>query len=190
LKILYLGAPNRKISEMILKQDSLTYHNEKISEDSEILEKKEFVVSFGYRFILPASIVARFPKKIINLHISYLPWNRGADPNLWSFLEVTPSGVSIHQIDDGVDTGPILCQQKTRHDVDKDTLQSSYHRLILHMEDLFVSHWARIRKAEISPCEQMEKGSYHKKTDKNPYLHLLEHGWNTPVKNLIGKALQ
>ncbi len=31
------------------------------------------------------------PKKsIINLHISYLPWNKGAYPNVWSFIDETP----------------------------------------------------------------------------------------------------
>ena len=190
MKILYLGVPNKRISEIIHRQDSLTYCNDKIFKDSEILKEKDFVISFGYRFILPISIIQNFPKKIINLHISYLPWNRGADPNLWSFLESTPSGVSIHQISDGIDTGPILCQRETRHDLDKDTLQSSYRRLIFEMEDLFVSHWSRIRKAEICPREQMEIGSYHKIADKNPFMHLLDDGWNTPVKNLIGMAFQ
>ena len=33
--------------------------------------------------------------KIINLHISFLPFNRGYYPNLWSHQEGTPSGVTI-----------------------------------------------------------------------------------------------
>ena len=49
---------------------------------------------------------------IINLHISYLPYNRGAHPNFWSFVENTPSGVSIHQVDSGIDTGKIVIQKQ------------------------------------------------------------------------------
>ena len=50
-------------------------------------------------------------KTLINLHISYLPYNRGSYPNYWSFKENTPNGVSIHHIDDGIDTGPVLVQK-------------------------------------------------------------------------------
>ena len=48
--------------------------------------------------------------RAINLHISYLPWNRGADPNLWSAVGM-PKGVTIHYINDGFDTGDILFQK-------------------------------------------------------------------------------
>ena len=190
MNILYLGSPSAKISENILRRDSLTCYKEKLFEDSDVLQGKDFVISFGFRFVLQPSIIRRFPNKIINLHISHLPWNRGADPNLWSFLEMTPSGVSIHQMDDSIDTGPILYRREILHDADKDTLQSSYHRLIREMEDLFVSQWENIRKAEVSPHKQTEVGSYHAKTDKNPFLPLLTEGWNTPIRNVMGVALK
>jgi len=103
---------------------------------------------------------------------------------------MTPSGVSIHQMDDGIDTGPILCQREILHDVDKDTLQSSYHRLVHEMEDLFVSQWEHIRKAEVSPYKQTEVGSYHASVDKNPFLPLLTEGWNTQIRNVMGAALK
>ena len=46
----------------------------------------DFIVSYGYRHILSKNILDLLPNKIINLHISYLPYNRGADPNFWSFM--------------------------------------------------------------------------------------------------------
>lgn len=46
----------------------------------------------------------------MNLHISYLPWNKGADPNFWSCIDGTPAGVTLHHIDAGVDTGDIIAQ--------------------------------------------------------------------------------
>ena len=103
---------------------------------------------------------------------------------------MTPSGVSIHQMDDGIDTGPILCQRKILHDVGKDTLQSSYQRLICGMEDLFISQWEHIRKAEVSPRKQTVAGSYHRSADKNPFLPLLTEGWNTPIRKVMGIALK
>ena len=45
---------------------------------------------------------------IVNLHKAYLPYNKGAHPNFWSFAENTPSGITIHVIDSGIDTGNII----------------------------------------------------------------------------------
>ena len=39
----------------------------------------DFVVSYGYRHIVPADVIDKMAGRIINLHISYLPWNRGAN---------------------------------------------------------------------------------------------------------------
>ncbi|HUX61123.1 MAG TPA: formyltransferase family protein, partial [Ignavibacteriaceae bacterium] len=65
----------------------------------EILQDKDFIVSYGYRNIIGKPVLDKFQGRAINLHISYLPWNRGADPNLWSFFDNTPKGVTIHFLD-------------------------------------------------------------------------------------------
>jgi methionyl-tRNA formyltransferase len=44
--------------------------------------------------------------------LSYLPFNRGAHPNFWSFIEKTQAGVSIHKINKGIDTGNIILRKK------------------------------------------------------------------------------
>ena len=58
-----------------------------------------FIISYNYRFIFKQEIVNYVKNNIINLNISLLPWNRGAYPNVWSFLEDAPKGVTIHIID-------------------------------------------------------------------------------------------
>lgn len=80
----------------------------------EVVERRrpDFVVSHGYRHIIRREVLARLPDRIVNLHISLLPWNRGADPNVWSFLEDTPKGVTIHYVDERVDTGDIIAQKE------------------------------------------------------------------------------
>ena len=49
---------------------------------------------------------------MINLHISYLPYNKGAHPNFWSWVKNTPKGVSIHLISEKIDAGDIIFQKK------------------------------------------------------------------------------
>ena len=72
----------------------------------------DLIVSYGYRHILSSSFLTFCNCPVVNLHISYLPFNRGAHPNFWSFFDDTEKGVSIHLVDGGIDTGPILFQKK------------------------------------------------------------------------------
>jgi methionyl-tRNA formyltransferase len=160
-----------------------------LNASSPALKAVDFLLSYRYRHILPREVLDRFPGRAINLHISLLPWNRGADPNLWSFLEDTPKGVTIHVLDAGIDRGPILIQQEVAHASD-DTLRTSYDRLATTIEQLLAENWALIRAGGIRPTPQPSKGSLHRSRDKERYMHLLTQGWDTPVSGLIGKALE
>lgn len=125
---------------------------------------------------------------MVNLHISYLPWNRGADPNLWSFLEKTPSGVTIHQINQGVDTGSIYAQAQVDQNLKTGTLATSYEKLVEEIEKLFFKILPKILSQEIKPKAQVSGGSFHKSKDKQKYLKLLHSGWNTPLRDIWGAA--
>lgn len=149
-----------------------------------------FAVSHGYRHIVPRSVISHLTPRIINLHIAFLPWNRGADPNLWSVLDNTPAGVTIHIMDEGLDTGPILLQKQITFS-GKETLRSSYDRLQSEILTLFTESWGDLREGKIKPRPQMGAGSTHRLSDKVPYADLLsEYGWDTPVEALYGKALK
>lgn len=148
----------------------------------------EFIVSYKYRYLIRQPILQKYERKAINLHISYLPWNRGADPNLWSFLEDTPKGVTIHYIDSGLDTGDIIAQQMVTFSP-QDTLKTSYEHLTATIEDLFVSEWPTIRSGKVEGTVQPVGGSYHRMADKQAYSHLLADSWETPIERLLGKGL-
>ena len=188
--ILYLGPERESIRECLeLRGDQVVQTEEDLRVHPELLPSVDLIVSYGYRHIIRPEVVRRFERRIINLHISMLPWNRGADPNVWSFLEDTPKGVSIHYIDPGIDTGDLLCQMKVPLQT-SDTLRSSYEKLSSSIESLFVSHWSAMRNGEIESRPQIDGGSYHRKKDLDPYRHLLTNGWDTPVSALIGQALR
>ena len=72
----------------------------------------DLIISFGYNKILKKNILEKISRPPINLHISYLPYNRGAYPNFWSFIKETPKGVSIHEINEGIDKGGIIARKK------------------------------------------------------------------------------
>jgi methionyl-tRNA formyltransferase len=168
--------------------DTIAHTEDNLSDRPGLVEFTDMIISYGYRHIIGRELVDRFEGRIINLHISLLPWNRGADPNVWSFLEDTPKGVSIHYIDRGVDTGSILAQRAIELSA-SESLRSSYDKLTVAIGDLFAEKWPAIRVGEIVPKAQIGKGSYHRAKDLEPYRHLLAQGWETPVERLIGRAL-
>lgn len=149
-----------------------------------------FAISYKYRHIIKPEIIELLEERVVNLHISYLPWNRGADPNLWSFLEDTPKGVSIHYVDTGIDTGDLIAQKKIFFDEEQETLSTTYNTLNNEIIRLLGSVWESIVQNKAPRSKQKGKGSYHKSSDKKPYEHLLgKKGWDTPVMNIKGKAL-
>ena len=189
MNVAWLGPPSDDLERYVVSlADSVRRTEEKVTPESEIIPWADFLISYGYRHIISKSVLVRFSRRAINLHISYLPWNRGADPNVWSFLDDTPKGVTIHYLDEGLDTGDILIQRTVAHRPD-DTLRSSYDRLKAAVEALFVETWPHIRTGRQPSFPQPPGGSCHRSRDRAAIEHLLTQGWETPVADLIGKAL-
>ena len=72
----------------------------------------ELVVLAGFMRILKAEFIQAFPRRIVNIHPSLLP----AFPGLEAWKQAIEHGVkvtgcTVHFVDQGVDTGPILAQQ-------------------------------------------------------------------------------
>ncbi|MBA7527266.1 Linear gramicidin synthase subunit A [subsurface metagenome] len=157
--------------------------------------KPNFIISYNYKFIIKQEIINYIKNNIINLHISLLPWNKGADPNVWSFLENTPKGVTIHIIDEGIDTGPILVQKEILIDENIETLKSSYEKLHREIQKLFKNNWNNIRNKKLKPIHQNSKGSLHYKNEFKKIKDLLgSKRWDIPItefkdryKNLKGE---
>lgn len=188
-KILFLGPEDSPLLKWLEEiGENVLQFSDKISTEDLDQINATFLISYGYRHILKKDILDKFPNKAINLHISYLPWNRGADPNFWSFVEETPKGVSIHYLDEGIDTGDIIAQKLATFEFEKETLASSYQKLQFEIQELFKQNWAKIKTNKCPRKKQIGKGSFHKSKDKNGLLHLLTNGWDTPIPVLLKKS--
>ena len=141
----------------------------------------DFIVSYGYRHKIVEPYLSKYRDRMINIHISILPWNRGADPNLWSWYDDTPKGVSIHFIDSGFDTGPVIGQMNVTQWREKETLASSYHFISECAERLFCYEWDNWRIGSWFILPQLGAGSYHRSIDKEPLMAQLPLKWDTPV---------
>src|SRR3990167_11096462 len=112
MKVLFLGNPNSPLVDYLIGVgEKVIVTWDKIDPQTISTQKPDFLVSYGYRHILRENVLGMLPDRAVNLHIAFLPWNRGADPNFWSFAEHTPKGVTIHYLDKGVDTGDIIAQR-------------------------------------------------------------------------------
>jgi methionyl-tRNA formyltransferase len=141
----------------------------------------DFIVSFGYRHIIRDPYLLQFKNRLINIHTSLLPWNRGAYPNFWSWYDGTPKGVSIHLIEGKIDRGPCLAQTLSPPLPPKTTLRESHSNQLCHAAILFASCWADFRKQRWKPIETNEEGSFHTIAETEPLLTRLPNGWDTTV---------
>lgn len=147
-------------------------------------------ISYTYSYIVQNDVIDALKGNIINLHNSYLPFDRGASPNLWNLLEGTPRGVSIHYIDKGLDTGDVIAQQIVELE-ESATLKTSYDQLDRAIKELFkkvfpqYEYWNCMRKKCIG------QGSYHKEKDFDVVLRSFENwNWDIQVKEYIQKACE
>ncbi len=147
----------------------------------------DLLVSYGYQHILRRDVLDRLPGAAINLHISLLPWNRGSDPNVWSFLDDTPKGVSIHHIDAGVDTGDVIAQREVELGLDG-TLRTTHAELSRELEALFRECWPAIRDGRAPRRAQPPGGRARLRAELESVSDLLWAGWDTPVADLVGRA--
>lgn len=150
---------------------SLNISDEKIFEISNMKDENTFnyinslnvdlILSIYWRYIIPNRIIQLPKKGCINYHPAMLPYNRGKNPNVWPIIENTPAGVSIHYIDEGIDTGEIIAQKEVSVDP-IDTGESLYFKLERAFQKLFIKTWPKIKSNNIKSINQVkEDGTFH-----------------------------
>lgn len=151
----------------------LLSNTSKIDMDCCLKYNPSHIISYGYRHIVQDEIIEAY--RPINVHISLLPWNRGADPNFWSFYDDTPKGVTIHEMDSGLDTGPILLQKEMKFK-DSQTLRETYDILYRTGWWLLFTNFDRLLNREIKPIKQ-----HHYVKEAIELRKRLPKGWDTEV---------
>lgn len=98
----------------------------------------EFIVLAGYMRIIGKTLLGAYCGKIINIHPSMLPDFPGMDAIAQAFAAgVSHTGVTVHYIDEGVDTGPIIAQRKVEI-MPEDTLETLEERVHQVEHELYV----------------------------------------------------
>lgn len=123
----------------------------------DLLEKLNlsFGVSAFFNHILGKEILDVFPNGIVNLHTSFLPWNKGSNPNVWSIIKDDPVGVTLHFMNEQIDAGPIIARESFEAPIHC-TGKQLYLDLEARVVALFEKHWPLIKNQDLSLIEQKE----------------------------------
>ncbi|MCS3442047.1 phosphoribosylglycinamide formyltransferase [Microbacterium phyllosphaerae] len=110
----------------------------------------DLVVLSGLMRLLPAGLVADLAPRLINTHPAYLPEFPGAHGVRDALAAgVSETGASVIVVDDGVDTGPILAQERVQV-LDGDTEHSLHERIKPVERRLLIDVVRRIATGELS----------------------------------------
>lgn len=128
----------------------------------------QIIVVIAYGKILPSQILTAAPYGCINIHASLLPKYRGAAPIQYAVLNGDEySGISIMKLDEGMDTGDVLLQEKIRLASDE-TTGSLFEKLSLLGRDALLKVLADPDSYEKNAVRQdHEAATYTQKIDKS-----------------------
>lgn len=124
----------------------------------------DFMLTVYWPRLLKPEIFSLAKCGCINFHPALLPVNRGWYPHVHSILDGTPAGVTLHLIDEGADTGPVLTQKKINI-LPTDNAGDIYSRLQDEIFDLFRESWPAIKDGIKAIAQDESKAIYHKKSE-------------------------
>jgi len=158
------GRAKYRAKSIDLFRDKPVIEGDKLRESETINQVKilapDIIISIYFGYILKPEILNIPPRGSINLHPAYLPYNRGAHPNVWSIVDETTPGTTLHYMDEGIDTGKIIARKSLPPDF-KDTGKTLYQKLEALSIELFKETWPLIKANKIQTIEPKEKATYH-----------------------------
>ncbi|MGH8605534.1 MAG: formyltransferase family protein, partial [Gammaproteobacteria bacterium] len=92
----------------------------------------DYILSVHYPYIIPREVFEIPRIGTLNLHPSYLPFNRGWHTPTWAIVDGNPYGATLHWVDESLDTGEIALQK--RLDVRPDDTAHTLYERVLQLE--------------------------------------------------------
>jgi methionyl-tRNA formyltransferase len=146
------------------------------SSDDELLSQLDKGVDLGVLAWWPSLLkpqILDVPKLgFVNTHPSLLPHNRGKHFNFWALVEQAPFGVTLHRVDEGIDSGDILAQSAIDYGW-CDTAETLYIKAQNEMVKLFTTHYPVLRAGNLAGLPQSaDEGSFHLASEIEPASRL------------------
>lgn len=124
------------------------------------LEADYFILSWWPK-IIPSSLIHVPKKGVMNFHPGYLPYTAGKHTNFWSIVNDQQFGVTIHFVDEGIDSGDIAFQKKIEKTWE-DTGETLYRKEKKAMIELFKESYPKLEEGNYTRTKQdTEKRIFH-----------------------------
>lgn len=136
-------------------------------------ESLDIVFLLWWPDIVPKNIIKLSRRGFVNLHPSFLPYNRGMHPYYWSIVDKTPAGVSLHFINEKIDSGEIIDQERIQTDITF-TGEKLYHAAAKKIISLFKKNYEKILTNKIT-CKPVDisRGTFHLKKDLDVHSEII-----------------
>lgn len=105
--MLYPDYRLKKLCKVIDVSDDQPFNQTTFKDNKENLDA--LLIVSGTK-IIKAEILDLFCRKVINIHSSLLPYSKGLMPAYWTFYKKRGLGVTLFELDEGIDTGTIIYQ--------------------------------------------------------------------------------
>lgn len=163
-----------------------------------IFKDEKNLIKNLYDFEIELGILAWWPniisKKVyssikygfVNTHNSFLPNNKGMHPYYWAVVENCQYGVTLHWINEGIDTGDIIAQEKIKIGWE-DNADSIYRKSLEKMVSLFKQTYPDLRNGKFLSITQANSGSFHyaSELDKHSEIKLEKMYVARDILNII-----
>jgi Methionyl-tRNA formyltransferase len=121
--------------------------------------------------ILREETLKIFRLGVLNSHLAMLPEVRGMSSPEWSLLAGVPLGITIHFMDRGIDTGPILLRHEFTVAPECDSLIDLRNRMIAEGIELIVQTVSELDRGTISPVPQDSQQASREKDNQFFVMH-------------------
>ncbi|HKR74724.1 MAG TPA: phosphoribosylglycinamide formyltransferase [Candidatus Nitrosocosmicus sp.] len=126
---------------IVLSEEGGQIYEKKLIEElqrNDIFEHNSLICLAGFMRILNPEFVKAYRNKIVNIHPSLLPSFKGLHAQKQALLAgVKITGCTVHLVDEGIDTGPILLQECVPV-YDTDTIDSLSERILVEEHKIYV----------------------------------------------------
>lgn len=156
--ILYLFSERGEFTDEIAKTNVI-YGRDFLNHDYSNID---MLICVRFPYIFPKNITDKV--KIINLHPGYLPYNKGVNTPSWAIMDKNVAGVTMHQIDSGIDTGGIIARWIVPYE-ETDNADQLYKKLEIGEEYLFKTMIPKITSGNYAIIPQEEGGTFYRRKD-------------------------
>ena len=183
IEVLFLSSRNNggKNDEILqkakLNNPEVDVYSDRDIDDKGVIEHLNslslpYGLSFGWGHLLSKAFIEAVGGKIVNAHPSYLPYHRSSGSVFWHFTDQQPFGGTLHYIDEGIDSGDIVAQERifSTWEDDCDSMKGKVDQVL---KSLLMKYLPDIISGNVeSRKNDIKQGSIHHRDEMNALSHI------------------